>query len=207
MSVLINDVDRQGIRAAIEQAESKTSGELVTVIARASDEYLFIPIMWAALIALLVPGLLMLSNAWVDYSVIYTAQVATFFICNGLFRIPAIKMRLIPRRVKHQRAARYARELFVTQNLHTTREHTGILIFVSAAEHYVEIIADKGINDVVDSNTWQIIVDDFILHVKNDEYGKGFIRAIEQCGEKLQQHFPSPARNPNELPNHLIELH
>jgi len=48
-----------------------------------------------------------------------------------------------------------AQEHYFLQDLHLKSERTGVLLFVSAAEHYVEIIADKGINDIVARETWQ----------------------------------------------------
>ncbi len=52
----MNNSDKQRISAAIEAIERQTSGELVTVITRCSDDYRYIPYLWAALLALLVPG-------------------------------------------------------------------------------------------------------------------------------------------------------
>ena len=47
--------DMTRIGAAITAAESRTSGEIVAVVARESSTYLYAPFMWAALLALLVP--------------------------------------------------------------------------------------------------------------------------------------------------------
>ena len=30
--------------------------------------------------------------------------------------------------------------------------------------------------------------------------------AVERCGALLAEHFPAEPRNPDELPNHLVEL-
>ncbi len=55
---LLSKAEKDGIAEAIRQAELKSSGELVTVIARAADSYRYIPLLWPALIALPVPLLL-----------------------------------------------------------------------------------------------------------------------------------------------------
>ena len=80
-------------------------------------------------------------------------------------------------------------------------ERTGVLLFVSAAEHYVEIIADKGINDVVADDAWQDIVQNFVQHVKQQQVTDGFLTAIAACGELLADHFPATDKDINELPN------
>ena len=202
----LSDTDRQRITAAIKQAENATSGELVTVIARASDTYLFIPTLWAAMAALLVPlPLLLLGeplSAWNAYSV----QLGVFVLLVAAFRWRPICMLLIPKRVQRARAARLAREQFFEQGLYRTEGRTGVLIFVSIAEHYVEILADKGINDKVPAGAWEGIVGDFAGNVKADKVADGFVGAVEACGSLLAEHFPKPPGNTDELPNHLIEI-
>jgi len=74
------------------------------------------------------------------------------------------------------------------------------------AERYVEIIADKGINDVVEAGTWDKIVNQFVANVKQGQVAGGFIFASQQCGEVLIAHFPVAANDKNELPDHLIQL-
>lgn len=202
--VFLNEQQKQNISAAIKQAESQTSGELVAVIARQSDDYDYIPLMWAALSALVIPAvLLLLPIGSGDYSLY---QMLTFIIAALLFRWQPLKMRLIPSYVKQRRAALLAREQFLAQNLHHTEQRNGILLFVSVAERYVEIMADKGINDVVDANTWNQVIQQFIDNIKQGEVEQGFISAIDTSAGILKQHFPVQPRDLNELPNHLIEL-
>ena len=202
----ISQTDRENIAEAIHRVELSTDGELVTVITQRSDEYVYIPLLWATLIALAVPGLLfILENEWaLTHS--YTFQFVTFVLMAALFRWVPLTMKLIPRHIQRQRAHRVAMEQFFLQNLHRTKSATGILLFVSVAEHYVEIIADKGINDVVPEGGWDNIVNRFTAQVKTGEVGKGFLEAIEACGHILAEHYPKSDGNVNELPNHLVEL-
>lgn len=207
----LSDNEKNNISAAIDLAESNTRGEFVTVIAQAADDYLYIPTLWAALVALLVPGLInmlgwnMLAWPFVDEHA-YAIQVLTFFVCALGFRWTPIKRLLIPKTVQYQRAHRLAQEQFFKQNLHSTQERTGVLLFVSITEHYVEVIADKGINDAVATDIWDHTVAEFIQHVKRGQVAAGFLQAIATCGEVLSEHFPGSGESRNELPNHLIEI-
>lgn len=202
----LSDTDKQQIAEAIRVVEKNTAGELVTVIARRSDDYFFIPLLWASLLALTVPGLvLLLQNDWL-LAHSYMVQFISFFVLAVVFRWPTLTMKLIPRHVKYQRAHRLAMEQYFAQNLHHTQQRTGVLIFVSVAEHYVEVIADKGINDVVSSNHWNTIVQEFVERIKAGKVRDGFIEAINGCGQVLSEHFPVSEHDKNELPNHLIEL-
>jgi putative membrane protein len=202
----LSDADKLRIAEAVREAEMKTSGELVTVIAHSADTYLYIPILWASLASLMLPAIVWLLPVDLQFLLLYALQLATFLGLALLFRWNPLKMRLIPKSVKHRRAGRLAREQFFVRNLHLTRQRTGVLLFVSVAERYVEIIADKGINDIVERNAWDDIVSDFNKRVKAKEIPEGFLSAISACGELLAENFPRPEDDVDELPNRLIEI-
>jgi len=194
------------IEEAVRSAEKKTSGEFVTVISKKSDTYYFIPTLWASLIALFSPTFIepvlpFELLGWLNY-----IQVGEFVILTLLFQIPSLKTYLIPEYIKQQRSKQAALEQFLLQKLHTTDDRSGVLLFVSCFEHYVEIIADKGINDRVDQERWDQIVRCFISDVKNNDITGGFTRAIERCGSLLSEHFPVDKNNKNELPDRLVLL-
>ncbi len=214
----LSEAEKEDLASKIRQTESRTHAEIVTVIARQSDGYRYIPMLWAALLALSIPGLHYLwafftSSDWhvpntgfTSVTWLYPAQVLTFLGLGMLFQLSKVRLMMIPRSVKQQRAARHAREQFFLQNLHLTHGRTGVLIFVSVAEHYVEIIVDKGVAEVVDDQLWQKIVQDFIAHVQRGDIAHGFDNTLDQCRQVLWEHFPAPEGKPDELPNHLIEV-
>jgi len=214
----LSETEKATLSAKIHHAESRTSAEIVTVIAQTSDGYRYIPTLWAALIALSVPGVFYLWNSvysggWTTADLtsnatfwLYSIQVLTFLGLGMVFQIPSARLWMVPSSIKRQRAARHAREQFFLQKLHETKGRTGILIFVSVAEHYVEIIVDTAIADSVDNQVWDETVAEFIGHVRRGDISKGFDSAIEHCREVVWEHFPSPDGRPDELPNHLIEV-
>jgi putative membrane protein len=202
----IKDEDKARISRAIQEAESRTAGEIVTIIAREADDYPFLPLLWAAGAALLTPLPLVLLDLPLTALQIYEIQMVVFLGLGLLTRWRPLKMRLIPRAVKRQRAGRLARAQFVEQGLHHTEGRSGIMIFVSVAERYVEIMADQGINDRVPPGSWDGIVRDFVAKVRAKQTAEAFVFAVERCGALLAEHFPAEPRNPDELPNHLVEL-
>src|SRR5262245_60240827 len=117
----------------------------------------------------------------------------------------SVRLALVPRRVKHARAHRRAVEQFLAQNMHTTVGRTGVLIFVSVAEHYAEVLADAAIHARVPEGVWQTVVDDLTDHIGKGQAGDGFVRAIAAVGEHLARHFP-PDTHAHTLANHLIVL-
>ncbi|MGH8320365.1 MAG: TPM domain-containing protein, partial [Gammaproteobacteria bacterium] len=157
--IKFSDTDRARITAAIHAAEKNTSGEFVAVVARISDHYIFLPLMWAAIAALILPGILYLLSTPLSWIHIYQIQLLLFIVLALLFLfVPELHLHLVPRHVKHSRASRLAKAEFYLQGAHMTREHSGVLLFVSLAEHYVEIVADKGIHEKLGEAHWQGII-------------------------------------------------
>jgi putative membrane protein len=205
-SSFLSSADKRRIAEAIRKAEARTGGELVAVIAHAADHYVYIPLLWAAMAALTLPAVTWLFGIELRFLVLYSLQLATFLGCALLFDLTPLKMYLIPRSVKHRRASALAWEQFFARNLHLTRERTGVLLFVSVAERYVEIVADKGIHDKVGAHAWDAIVKEFVRYVSRGNVVEGFLAAIAACGDLLAQHFPRAADDRNELPDRLIEI-
>ncbi|MBA53935.1 MAG: hypothetical protein CMK89_05720 [Pseudomonadales bacterium] len=202
---LFTETELKQVADAIEKVEQHTDAELVTVLARQADNYLYIPTLWAAVIALLIPLLLKLTPFWLSGDELLMLQWFNFIALALLFRVPGIMMSLVPKSVKHWRASNLARRQFLENNLHHTKGETGVLIFIAEAEHYVEIIADRGISQHVSDEQWQGIVNDLVGSIKRKQTLPGMLRCIEACGEKLKQHAPA-TESKNELPNHLVVL-
>ena len=202
---LFSPADQDRLAAAVHDAESRTSGEIFTVVAHASDDYRFIPLMWAALVALVVPGpLIFLTD--LATPLIYLAQLVVFTVLALAFRLPAVTPLVIPKTVKHRRAHRNAIEQFLAHGLHTTRDRTGVLIFVSLAERYAEVVADEAINEKVDPAIWQDAVDGLIAHLRAGMPVEGFLAAIAACGTALASHFPPRPDDDNELSDRIVIL-
>jgi putative membrane protein len=197
--------ERAAIARAISRAESKTSGEIVVVAAAASGRYYGIALMWAALAALTVPLPLILFTTW-PIELIYLVQLAVFAFVVALAQWEFIRFTLVPTGIKRARAHQRAVEQFLIQNLHTTSGRTGVLIYVSFAERFAEIIADDGIYKKVPHETWQQVIDTLTGQLGRGERRKGFLVAIKECGRILAKHFPPGGIDHNELPNHLIVL-
>lgn len=203
--MILNEAEQQEISAAIAAVEKTTDAELVTVLARRADNYYYIPTLWAALIALLLPILVKFTPFWLSGDELLWMQWLTFILLAVVLRIPFIMMKLVPTKVRYWRASNLARRQFLDNNLHHTKDDMGVLIFVSEAEHYVEIIADRGISRHVSNETWQEIIDTFVTAVKKGQTNQGFLDCIASCGVLLNQHAPA-TQDKNELPNRLIIL-
>mgnify|MGYP001403239272 CR=1 FL=1 len=200
---LINKQQQTKVQQAIELAEKNTDAELVTVLAGESDDYYFIPTMWAALISLVTPAVLFQTNLWLNQTDILWIQLIEFIALAFVFRWRPLKHLLVPKRVRFARAALVAKEQFLAQGLHHTQGETGVLIFVSEAERYAEILADRGINNLVPDDAWDNILNQLLAQIKANNTESGLIEAIKACGDLLAEHVPA-THDKNELPNHLV---
>ena len=177
----------------------------MAVIAPQSSAYLYVPVLWAALAALAVPWPFVFWTWW-PIQHIYLLQLAVFAVLVAVLMPLPARLALVPRSVKHDRAHRRAVEQFLAQDLHTTVGRTGVLIFVSVAERFAEVIADAAIHERVPHSVWRSIVDDLTDALGRGDAAEGFVRDIGAVGEQLARHFPPDARSPHTLTNHLIVL-
>jgi putative membrane protein len=196
--------DHETVSAAIAEAEKRTCGQIVCVLARSSSTYAQFPILWASLLALLVPWPLIYFTPW-SVERIFLVQLVVFVIANVAFTWIPLRLALVPRRVQRAQAHRSALEQFVVRQISHTKNRCGVLIFVSLAEHYARIIADEGIATKVQQSEWQAAVDTLIGHVRGGSIASGFTAAIERCGDVLAAHAP-PDGSPNALPDRLYVM-
>ncbi len=205
--------DKARIAKAITLAEAKTSAEIIAIVTRKSDDYRFIALLWAALIALAIPFILIFFPQMTGWSFsfqppenIYFIQIFSFVALAIFFQWEPVRIFCTPSFIQKKRAHNYAMEQFISQGLYQTSQRRGVLIFVSVLERYIEVIADKEVFEKVDGTVWQEVITLMTQEIDKDQPGEAFIKAITLCGDILSQTFPPDTHNKNELPNHLIEL-
>jgi putative membrane protein len=228
---LLSPSDLAAIEAAVREAETRTTGEIYCVVAEESSEYRETQLAWAAGVALLAPALLLLIGVHVEAPQLlggWTAaqvssvaeaaarrallgavmlQAALFVATLLVTSIGPLRRALTPRSLKRHRVRRRAQEQFVAKGLHATRERTGVLIYVSFAEHMAELIADEGIAQHVDPKVWDRAMAALIEGLKREEPAAGFASAVGLCADVLAERFPPRAGdNPNELPDAVVML-
>lgn len=196
--------EKTRIHEAVVAAEAKTAGEIVPIVVTSSARYTEIELL--GLVVGLFAGILiewLWSDPW-GSRYLHLAPVLGALAGFFLARLPAIKRMLASRNRSAEAVHTLALASFSEYGLHYTRDHTGILIFVSLLEHRVEVLADRGINAKVESGTWQEIVHLLTEGLKSGHGADAFCKAITRCGEILAAHFPRSADDKDELPNRLV---
>jgi uncharacterized membrane protein len=84
-----------------------------------------------------------------------------------------------------------------------TAQNNGVLIYLLLAEHAIEIVADRGLNDKVDPASWQLLLERMRGAFQAGEFESGLKEAVAQVSQLLLSHFPlAPGQsNLNELPD------
>ena len=93
---------------------------------------------------------------------------------------------------------------FLTQQVHTTKNNLGLLIFASELEHYIEIITDHGPKKI-ENTAWEIAIQNAVPLLQKRKIEQSFKSIIDLVGSELVEHFPKTA-NKAELHNRLIEI-
>ncbi len=202
---MISESDKARVTVAIREAESHTAGEIFCVIAQHSGDYRLVPIAWAAAVALFAPLPLLGLTNW-SAPVVYLLQIIVFLLVAMALSHSQFRFRIVPRQTQHDRAHAEAMRQFYAQGIDKTEHRTGVLIFASAAERYVEVVADAGINDKVPSTVWDEAVHALVSAVKDGRPADGFVAAVERCGAVLAEHFPPGALKRDELTDKLLEI-
>ena len=199
------------IADAVQAAEAETSGEIYCVVARASDSYFF-PAAFMVTLGIVVISLVvayLLDLWWYDLPpmnlvVAQLIAIACALLVLGFF--PALRIHLVPLRQRYRHAHDNAMKQFLSRNIHLTNARTGVLLFVSLAERYAEVVADAGINGRVPQETWDGVVAGLIAHARRSAVADGFVEAIGTVGALLAEHFPVTAGDLNELDDHVVEI-
>jgi putative membrane protein len=196
--------DHEAISAAIRKAEKRTCGQIVCVLAHSSSDYTYVPILWASVLALLIPWPL-IDFTQLTVQRIFLLQLVVFILAGFIFSWMPLRLALVPPAVRRARAHRAALEQFAVRHVTHTRSRCGILIFVSMAEHYARVIADEGIAQKVAAAEWQAAIDALISQIRDGQIAAGFVTAIERCGAVLASKAP-PDGSADELPDRLYVM-
>lgn len=211
MKPFIDPDDQARIEAAIHAAESRTRAELVAVVAERSDDYRYVVIAWAAVIGLALPfpwSLGLITGPW---SIppgmwVHGVSLGAFLSILALGQLDPIKRLLTPKRLMRRRASRFARAQFYAQRVRMTRERAGVLLFISAFEHHVEIIADENAAKAVTDAQWNHAVEAFVATLQASGPAEAMAAAVAILDKTLSEALPGGASDTNELPNRLIIL-
>jgi putative membrane protein len=200
---LLNETESERVAEAVARAEKNTAGELVVVVTDRSDDYGLIR---AALSLLLSLGVTQEAHyLWPEQPFRYLLLLLAA-VCSGLYWLlghgPLVRL-IVPEARRAKRVNQRALQAFAEEGVSNTRDRSGVLVFLSEAEHRVVLLADPGIDARVDKDEWQSDGDSLVAAIERGEAGQGLVVAIERIGGILAEAFPPRANDENELPDEV----
>ena len=202
---MLNSGDRDAIAEAVREAERRTSGEIVVVIDRTAGSYLAVPVVLALAVALFVPWPL-LALTMTSAPRIFLLQLIAAAVLLAVLLWYGRGGRFVPGFVKRRRAHDVALREFTARGLTRTKGRTGVLLYIALQERYAEILADTGIDGLVEKDTWRGIIEPLLAAAREDRLTEGLIAAVGSVGAVLGQHVPPVPGDVDELSNKVILL-
>ena len=203
--------DLERIKAAVKQAESKISGEIVPVFVERSGFYAIANYRGGLTLATLAFVAIIVFDRYVPTLAVYDPLVIfTLVLLAGLTGalvtnyIDPIKRLMLSQVHLDQATKKRAENAFLEEEVFNTRQRTGIMLFVSFFEHEVIVMADKGISKVVEQKEWDHLVRTIVEHIRKDKLVDGLEVAIQRCGQMLlEKGFVITPDDVNELGDEL----
>ncbi len=221
----LDEADHLAISTAVAQAELKSAGEIVTIVSGESNSFHDVALLWSAFVAFAALAAMALfpdfylglvdrvmgnwANEWSPVHVLTLALISATLKFLSMWLIllwKPLRLALVPGPLKHARVRDRAVRYFKVGAERRTHGRTGILIYLSLAEHRAEIVADAAIAAKVSPEVWGDAMAALLTEIKAGRPGVGMVAAVEQVGTVLAQHFPRADNDKNELPDRLIEL-
>ena len=208
-SVLIPEADRERIEAAVREAESGTSGEIVVSVVRSCGRHSAAP--WR--MGIVLAGLVLLGSAFIPQDLpfqgtlveLFGLQAFAILAAHALCRIDSIRRVFVSETECQAKVELAAMRAFNEHGISKTEERTGILIFVALLEHRVIVLGDEAIDRALDPNeSWEDVVGLVLDGLRQGQAASGIIAAIQRCGEILSHPLPSRPDDIDELPQGLI---
>jgi len=219
------------IEAAIKAAESRTSGEIVTMIVEKSDGYRDIDLMAGIIISAIIAVYpsemvyaaselllrkLLPSMNWLTQipdGIRFITGLSTFaaltiilqFPVKLIFtKFPLLKRYLIPIKRMDAEVSERALRGFHEHGLGNTKDATGVLFLISILEKRVHVLADHGIYTKIKQETLDRYADSIGKGIASGKGGEALCDAISDAGKELEKYFPRKSDDTNELSDRIV---
>ena len=88
---------------------------------------------------------------------------------------------------------------FTVERVWDTEHNTGVLVYVNVADHAIEIVADRGLNNCISDAQWQRLLEAMRNWFVREDYVGGLQHSLTLLRDLLQQQLPREPSTPNEL--------
>lgn len=216
-----SEADRRRVAEAIQHAESKTSAEIMPVIAGSSGRYdrpEDIVGLWLAIIALIAVWFLYPSSrpepgSWESSEpivelVCLVAAVVVGFIVGAVVatRIGWLRRLFTPRKQMQEEVFGRAHQVFCDKRVYRTAGASGVLLYVSLYERMAAIVADQHVIDALGQVEIEKACADFTRRLRERSPIDALCETAISLGQRLSAPLPRAQDDVNELSDALVVI-
>ncbi len=212
--------EQKRIEAAVVEAETKTSAEIVPVVATASGRYdraEDIAGLWCGLILM---GLVWwgfpragdAGGMWAYWGVLelpaLIASVVAGFILGAVLGTYAHGLRRMftsKAEMREEVLAR-ARQAFFDNRVHRTSGATGLLVYISVYERMAAVVADDAATEKLGQPALDALCAALVSGIREGRAAESVCTVLRDAGEQLGRVLPRAGDDVDELPNQLVLL-
>jgi putative membrane protein len=217
----INEADRQKVAQAIQVGESKTSAEIVPVIARSSGRYdrpedvvgLWFAIVGILAVWFLYPSRQAKAGSWdtpapqLEIVLLLAVTIVGFIV--GAFvasRVGWLRRLFTPAKQMREEVFGRARQVFFDNRVYRTAGASGVLLYVSLYERMAAVIADQNVIDKLGQAQIDQTCADFTRRLSEGSPVDALCETATSLGQRLSGLLPRAADDVNELSDALVVL-
>jgi len=197
--------EKERIGKATKDVETRTCGEIVVMVVDKSDDYfdgeVIGGVVAGSLFSLIITALFFNSSLWffIPLAFVFFFPFRLIFRKYHRLRTAFLGVRRREHAVRHR-----AIRAFHEKGLTRTKDHTGVLFFISLLEHKVWVLADVGIHEKIGQETLNRFAAKVSKGIAEGRACDALCEAIKEAGDLLALHFPCKTGDIDELPNGVI---
>jgi putative membrane protein len=218
-SDVFSEEQKQQVRQTVADAESRTSCEIVPVVATSSGRYdrpedivgLWLATITAAVVWAVFPREVAESGSWSAGSVslgvlmMVTGVVVAFIVGTfGGSRIGWLRRLFSPKKQLQEEVATRARGVFFDNRVHHTAGASGILIYVSLFEHMAVVLGDQEVLEKLGQSSIDGLCSQLTDELKKSHPADALCAVIATAGDQLAGPLPRAEGDKNELQDALV---
>ena len=197
--------EKERIRNTTREVECCTTGEIVVMVVDRSDNYregeVMGSVVTGALSSLIMTAAFLNASLWFFIPLTFIF----FFPFRVIFRKhPALGTAFTGSKRREEAVRHRAMQAFHEKGLHKTKDHTGVLFFISLLERKVWVLADRGIHERIGQETLNKFAAQVSAGIAEGRACEALCRAIQEAGELLARYFPKTRDDTDELPDEVI---
>ena len=216
---LFTDDDPRKITQAVQNAEARTTAEIMPVVADSSGRYdraedvvgVWMALALLALTWWVTPSGIAEIGRWGTWPgwltlVFLLAAVVIGFVGGSILggRVSMLRRLFTPPQQMEEEVLARARQVFYDQRVHHTQGGSGVLVYVSLYERSAALIGDQAVLDKLGKPALEELQADLTAGLRSSRAAEAMTKAIKTIGNRLATVLPSDSNRTNQLSDVVV---